>query len=112
MKIVNRETFLNMPDGTVYSKYEPCNFGELSIMGGRCGNDYIDQSITTPWFQGCHDSGSWFDVLDKIQNGEPSPRMDFDCAGRDGFFDADQLFAVWEKQDILDLIKRLLEVVV
>jgi hypothetical protein len=33
--------------------------------------------------------------------------MDFDCQGRDGLFDAAQLFAVWEPQDVAVLIARL-----
>jgi len=33
--------------------------------------------------------------------------MDFDSYGRDGLFDGDQLFAVWESNDVKALIERL-----
>lgn len=33
MRIVDRKTFLAMPIGTVFSKYEPCVFGNLCIKG-------------------------------------------------------------------------------
>lgn len=33
--------------------------------------------------------------------------MDFDCLGRDGLFDRNQLFAVWSADDVRGLIARL-----
>lgn len=80
---------------------------ELSVKWDSLETDFIMQSLTTPWFDGVHDSNAYFDLLDTMQDGEPSPPMDFDFAGRDGMFDKDQLFAVWERRDVEALIKVL-----
>lgn len=45
MKIINRTQFLAMPEGTVYSKFEPCFFGEISIKGESVANDWWHQPI-------------------------------------------------------------------
>lgn len=45
MRIVDRETFLGMPSGTLYAKYEPCVFGPLEIKCDTCGNDFVSQQI-------------------------------------------------------------------
>ena len=51
----------------------------------------------------------FFDKLhDALENGT-SLDMDFRCSGRDGCFEKDQLFAVWEKKDVEMLISRLQE---
>ncbi len=33
--------------------------------------------------------------------------MDFDCLSRDGCFDQNQLFIIWEAKDVKQLIDRL-----
>jgi hypothetical protein len=110
MRIVDRETFLAMPGGVIYSKYEPCNFREFAIKYDTCGGDFVCQSIMDPWFDGSRDSSSHFDTLERLQEtGESSPPLDFDFAGRDGMFDREQLFAVWERHDVEALIKLLQE---
>lgn len=106
MKIVNRATFLAMPAETLYSKYAPCFFGPLSIKGDTIGeNDFGEQQIA----DAIESSGSdeFFDLLDRAEHGGESLRMDFDCQGRDGLFDAGQLFAAWEREDVEALIARL-----
>lgn len=37
--------------------------------------------------------------------------MDFDNEGRDGFFNREQLFAVWEPADVSALMERLTRLV-
>lgn len=108
MKIINRTAFLAMPDGTVFSKYEPCVFGELLIKGksldGGSG-DFCYQSIVDAIAS--TGSGDFGDKLfDAEENGTSLP-MDFDCQGRDGTFEMDQLFAVFEPRDVRQLIERL-----
>jgi hypothetical protein len=106
MLIVDRETFLAMPAGTVFAKYKPCVFDELSIKEDTCGTDFAVQDII-PQFVTNNDSGDYFDTLDAAERGEPTPRLDYDICGRDGMFDKDQLFAVFERHDVKDLIARL-----
>jgi hypothetical protein len=108
MKIINRPAFLKLPAGTVYSKWEPCVFGELLIKGDTLPTapDWFYQSIA----DAIDHTGS-SDFSDKLfaaaETGE-SLRMDFACEGRDGCFESDdQMFAVWERADVEALIARL-----
>jgi len=107
MKIVNRPTFLKSPAGTLYSKWEPCIFGELLIKGDTLpnGNDWFYQSIADAFEHLGHDFSDKLFVA--AETGE-SLRMDFACEGRDGCFESDeQMFAVWEPADVQGLIERL-----
>lgn len=106
MKIVDRKTFLSLPAGTLFSTYQPCVFGDLRIKGDSIGEiDFFYQPITDAI--ACNDSSEFAEKLDAAQASGASLSMDFDCQGRDGMFDADQLFAVWEPADVAALIARL-----
>jgi hypothetical protein len=111
MKIVNRKTFTSLPANTLYSKYEPCFFGDLEIKGDTLDhcNDYCVQRISDAIK--CSGSEEFGNLLDDAERGGGSLAMDFDCESRDGLFEDDQLFAVWEKRDVIALIDRLKEVV-
>ena len=97
-----------MPEGVVFSKYEPSYFGALCVKGETLKHDFLYQDI------GCDavESESSEDFVGKLDDahclGATVP-MDFHCMGRDGCFDENQLFAVWEEGDVRDLIARLKE---
>lgn len=100
MRIVNREDFLKLPPGIVFSKYEPHIFEptEIKCVSLESDNhfiDYIFQELVAPI-----DAENW-------EEKQTSFSLDFECTSRDGMFDPDQLFAVWEKEDVLGLIERL-----
>lgn len=109
MKIVNRETFFSMPAGTVFAKYEPCVFGHVTIKGQTCEHDgrcfdYFEQPILDV------EADSSFEACDVLVDAERTGKrfgLSFDCQSRDGMFEADQLFAVFEPHDVEALIERL-----
>jgi hypothetical protein len=105
MKIVDRATFLKMPAGTVYQKYESCFFDSINVKGDTCGeNDWVYLcGIEQPDFPEATDSASWFGCCWAMEKGE-SKDLYFEVSERDGLFDEDQLFAVWEPDDIRGLI--------
>ena len=105
MKIVSRTEFLKMKPGTVYSLYKPCIFGALEIKEKSYENDWLYQDIVDAIE--CDDSGDLTDRLFDAQENGSSLDIDFDCLSRDGLFDDDQLFAVWERKDVVALIERL-----
>lgn len=110
MKIVDRATFMALPAGTVYQKYEPCVFGPISIKGETCGTDFYEVcGIDQPDFDGSEGSEDHFDIIQAIERGEPSPALRFHTICRDGLFDMGQLFAVWEPDDVRGLIARFEE---
>jgi hypothetical protein len=63
MKIVNRRTFLSLPTGTVYSTFEPFDFGDLHIKGDTISpNDFYSQNISGAVC--CDGSDEMIDILD------------------------------------------------
>jgi hypothetical protein len=106
MKIVNLDEFLKLPANTVFSKYESCCFEDLLI---KCDSildsgDFFYNEIATS--VEARSSDEEVELLHNSRSGE-SFSMDFETLCRDGCFDKDQLFAVWENRDVEQLIERL-----
>lgn len=104
MRIYKFKDFIKLPVGTVWSYYTPCVFGGLNV---KCSDDsYMDFDFLFDEIVGAfkdrHD-GSVFDLLDS----GGSVDMDFNSTVREGMFDENQLYAVYEKEDLAMLVKRL-----
>lgn len=107
MKIVTRQDFLALPAGAVFCKYSPQNFDDLAIKGESLSDsgDFLYQDIACSI-----DASSSVDFGNKLEDAEEkgaSIPMDFERLSRDGLFDEDQLFAVFERSDVEALIARL-----
>lgn len=111
MRIVDRKTFLSMPNGTVYCKFDPAIFRDMAVKEGVIGesSDFLYQDLTPAQFEGDRGSEDHFDTLLAMQESGKSAALEFNCTSRDGLFDADQLFAVFERQDVERLIACLQE---
>jgi len=105
MRIVNRTEFLKLPENTVFSKYKPCSFDGLRIKGETNGNDFTYQNIVSAIAESATDQ--FVDIILKKDNTGENMPMDFNCMGRDGLYEEDQLFAVWDDDDVNGLIGRL-----
>lgn len=107
MRIVDLATFMAMPRGTVYQKFEPVAFGPIEIFGGPFSTrDFISCDFTT-----CPLENDGIDDLLRrvdgmIDEGASHP-VCFDDWQRDSGHDPDQLFAVWEDADLEALIAQL-----
>ena len=113
MRILNREEFFEMPENTLYSKYEPCNMQAMEIKGKTIKGF---QGEPIDWFMQrihdsieCDSSEQFSERLFLAQEEGVGIDMDFNIQGRDGCFDEKQLFAVWEKDDVRMLVERLKE---
>ena len=111
MRIITRAQFLAMPAWTVYMKYEPCCFGDLMLKGetldnGKLEHDFFCCALTDSLE--CEGDSDFFDTIDRATAIGESMAMEFDGYGRDGCYDPDQLFAVYEKADLEGLIAALL----
>lgn len=109
MRILNRKEFLACPPNTLYSRYQPCIFGALEIKGDTWTNDWLYQPIADSI--ACHDSIEHTELLEQSRETGRVLTMDMDCQSRDGCFNEDELFAVWETKDVKALIYRLLDCV-
>lgn len=108
MRIVNRDTFLALPANTLYSTFLPCIFGNLCIKGDTiAGVDWAYQSLHDAIE--CDNSEEFAEKCFRAAEHGESLTLDLDCMGRDGGFELDRLFAVWEPQDVQALIQRLQE---
>jgi hypothetical protein len=110
MKIINRIEFLKLPENTVFSQYEPCVFHDIGIKGPNCGdNDFFLTSIYPPDLESTGTEDMMKILDDAVEKQKPF-LLDFDTGGRDGCFaDDNTLYAIWEREDIERLIKRLKE---
>jgi len=105
MKIVNLEVFRSLPDGTVFSKYNPCIIDGLRIKVETWECDFLYQDLVANI-----DADSTEDFMEKLfltEEKGAAMRLDFDCSERDGLYETDQLFAIYEKEDVEGLIARL-----
>lgn len=110
MKIVNKEEFYNLPKGAVYSDYEPCVFSGLYIKQGNIHSrtepiDFVYKDLIGNIDS--DDTNHFVGILDDALINKSSLPLHFNSMERDGLFDSNQLFAVYEKEDLEELIKEL-----
>ncbi|WP_024647747.1 hypothetical protein [Pseudomonas syringae] len=106
MRIIGLDEFLKMPIGTVFAKYEPCVFEELMIKAETLPEikDFCYQSIIQI---DIGQSGDCYEALLGSEKTGKAVGMDLALQGRDGCFDENQLFAVYDRSDVELLIQRL-----
>lgn len=105
MKIVDLDTFRSMPSGTVFMKYEPCVFDLPQIKGGTWEHDFASTELAPAIFNNGTD-----DLITRLDDAEKFGArltLDYDYYGRDGCFDKDQLFAVYEREDLEQMVTEL-----
>jgi len=108
MKIINRKQFLETTEGTIYSKFDPYIIDGLYIKNESLGNDWYYQDLISSIE--CNDSGEYTDKLFKAKNDpEYELRQDYNTSQRDGLFDETQLFLIYDKDDVVKLMKALFE---
>jgi hypothetical protein len=97
MRILNWLEFTRLPEGALFRKYEPDCFEELCIKGETINHDGIPIDFLV----------TYLDNYDGYINKEYEFRFDYDILGRDSFFNKNQLFAVYDDNDIDQLIRVL-----
>ena len=110
MRIVNRKTFLAMPEGTVFSKYDPSIIREPMVKAESIGSEgeLIDFRYTSLTDEvDCSGSFERDGIMDLAEIEGTPFALHFNTRCRDGEYDPDQLFAVWARDDVTGLIKRL-----
>ena len=101
-KIVDKKTFLSLPENTLYRECEPCILGDLSIKLDTMGdNDFYVQELDA--LNVDDDDG----MIAMFEAGDVT--FDLEYAGRNGAYENDQQYLVYEDDDVKQLIARLLE---
>lgn len=93
MKILNRAEFLEQPAGILYRKSTHDYFEEIQVKGDNCGPDFACMSFGYARFHGSTDWPS---------HGTSRP-TNLSYYGRDGGFEQDALFLVYETWDLEQL---------
>ena len=109
MKLVNRETFLALPPGTIYATCSPWVFDAIAIKGDTLpSNDWTCLELVDIEAES---SEQWADALYAMRDrGETRPMAE--SYGRDGCF-VDNLFIVFEKPDLerlRDYVDKAIEI--
>jgi len=107
MRIIKRKEFLKMPSGTLYSYYEPCIFRELNIKTSDSTdyeNDFVYFGLIGKF--DTQDGKDDSEMCSRMELGESIPAS-FEETQREGLFDDDQLFLIYEKEDVEGMIKTL-----
>jgi len=109
MKIVNRKQFLKLPNGTIYCSFNKKNFSfnGFSLKLESLSNDWYYMDLT--------DFDNWDNSEERIENiqkmiaeGKEYP-LSLNCSSRDGMFEEDEMFCIYDKQDIERIINVLSE---
>jgi hypothetical protein len=109
MKIVNRETFLKLPAGTIYLEYSRHNFGELCVKEDTYvdSNDFTFRIIAAE--VNAQNLSEELAMFERALEKNESICLDFNCTMRDGKYEEKQLYAIYEEQDIDKLIAVVLD---
>lgn len=105
MRIYRRKEFLALPAGTAYCKGKEFVFEGLTFKGEGYGmaNDWF--VFDPAWVDG-QDSGECLHRLDEmLQAGASYPMQDSIC--RDGLYDDDAIFLVFERADLMKLREHI-----
>ncbi len=100
MRIVNLEQFRALPEWTVFRKFRPMVAEDLQFKFETWEHDFICMPVDMPE---SHSSEQLFDRLGEMLATGVSYPLNVDCAGRDGLFDKEQLFLIYEKADLAAL---------
>ena len=107
MRIVNRKEFFSLGDNVVFCYVdEHQNLSEPSIKDSDCGDiDFYVTSLNDIDNTGSEDRFSKLEAM--YLDSSISHPLDVETSGRDGMFVDDQMFAVFETGDLLNMITRL-----
>jgi hypothetical protein len=111
MKIVDYDTFVSLPEKTLYSFYAPCYTDGLKVKGETTnkGKDWFySDMLDNPKQEYEGEFLQYAEVMEKMEKGE-SIKADFHILERDGMFDYERQFLVYEKEDIEEMIEKLKE---
>jgi hypothetical protein len=104
MRIVSRNEFLALPPGTVYCKYWSLGIlGDICIKEETVHGDWWFQSLTKTDAKNTEE----FDLAENSSSYEIN--LDLNCLDRDGFFEEEDKFAVFNDNDVRQIINVLQE---
>lgn len=97
MKVFTKAEFLKLPAGVLFSNYEPCVFNGLYIKGDSLGSsDFYEEQLI----------GNLQDY-NVVKYDDKEFVLEFGVEGREGLFEDDALYAVYEEYEINNLLAHI-----
>lgn len=107
MKIVTKAEFVKLPAGTLYREYEPCMFSDMRVKGDSTRGGNMDFGVLhLDWVDSVEISGG-IDILFAAHETGSSFGFNYNDHGRDGQYNDKQLYAIYEPNDVAQLIELL-----
>lgn len=105
MRIFSRTAFMDLPEGVLFSKGQPWFWDGLNVKGETLihNGKAIDFGERSLLCIEAHDSGDLISRYELMHLRGASFPME-DAYGRDGCFDDNDLFLVWESEDLSELL--------
>ena len=109
MKAYTRADFIKLPENTIYSRItDHCRLIDglyCKCSGDGWGNDWVEQDLISEVgfpndITGGEDA---YDYQENLRDTFQEFRTDLDCAGRDGRYRDEDVFVVWDREDISKL---------
>ncbi|MGG4438207.1 hypothetical protein AAXE64_27030 [Priestia megaterium] len=110
MKLIKRKEFLKLPSGVMYSEFYSTNvFSGLYIKKESLNNDWCFESLIDQVKGSSLSEDISEAVFDSISK-KTSFELDLNRIQSNGDFENNQFFAVYEKDDIDALVKKLINI--
>ena len=110
MKLYKREDFIKLPADTIYSRlYKQTSDlfeGLYCKMSGKdMDYDFVEQNLLNEagFPNNINDGTEAILYVENLRDTFKDFETDLDCSGRDGCYDDNDLFVVWDKKDIKKL---------
>lgn len=110
MRIIDKKEFYKLPKGTLYSDYDHVFFEDLKIKGETI---YSKENPIDFYYEDlignimCNNSDEYNEIPFESHKNKTSFELDFNCYERDGLYQENQMFAVYDKKDLIGLIQKL-----
>jgi hypothetical protein len=104
MRIVTGKDLRLLSAGTLFAEaYGPDSYGALCVYGGTSGNDFLERPIEVPESS---DTGEHLDRSEAMWTTGKSFPVNT-AYGREGLFDPEQRYLVYESADIASIFQEL-----
>ncbi len=111
MKLLNREAFLKLED-VLFCKYEPYTFDTLLIKGEtRAYGDFYYKKLFVLKESEEDDASESYILANQSFEESKEGFIDLDGWYRDGLYDKDQLFVVFDNEEVISIANQLLSLI-
>jgi hypothetical protein len=113
MKLYKREDFIKLPPMTIFSLLSVefgntelhCELYSKTSAFGDYKNDFVVQDLISEcgFPDEITDGFSALEYQTDLRDNFKDYKTDLECAGRDGMYEDDDVFVVWDKEDVTKL---------